>query len=86
MDALSRAPCDHASDGESEQNLVAAVQSSPQSPAKGSLESCQHEDPTLAPYFAHLEEGVLPDNEALASELVLTKGQSEIVDGYFTPC
>ena len=78
------APFDQAQGGESKHSLVAAVQSSPLSTAKcgeSSLELRQREDITLAPYFAYLEQGVLPDNETVVRELALTKSQFQIVDG-----
>ena len=64
--------------------MLAAVQSSPLSSAKGgesSLELRQRENTTLAPYCAYLEQAVIPDNESVARELVLTKSQFQIVDG-----
>ncbi len=84
-DALSRAPCGpETEESEFEQTIVAEVSASPQSPAKGaerSLELLQREDSTLAPYFTYLEGDILPDDEAAARELALTKSQFEIVDG-----
>ena len=83
-DALSRAPFDQPPVEVSEQSRVAAVQSSPPSPAKGGespLELHQREDATLAPYFAYLEQGVLPEDDVMARELALTKSQFQIVDG-----
>ena len=83
-DALSRAPCGPATEGDIKPTVVAVVQASPQSPAKGgecSLESRQREDPTLASYFTYLESSVLPEDETTARELALTKCQFEIVDG-----
>jgi hypothetical protein len=84
-DALSRAPCGpETEESEFEQTVVAEVSASPPSPAKSgerSLELLQREDSTLAPYFTYLEGGILPDDEAAARELALTKSQFEIVDG-----
>ena len=77
-EALSRAPFDQSHEGGYERSLVATVQSSPPPSAKGgesSLELRQCEDTTLAPYFAYLKQGVLPENETVARELALTKSQ-----------
>ena len=57
--------------------------SDPQSPSKGgdlSLSDLQRRDRTLAPYFAYLEDKVLPDEEPDARELVLSKSQYTVVD------
>ena len=63
--------------------MAAVEPSDPQSPSKGgdpSLSDLQRRDRTLAPYFAYLEDGVLPDEEADARELVLSKSQYTVVD------
>ena len=84
-DALSRFPCKQSSSSTDVLgHVVAAVEpSDPQSPSKGgdlSLSDLQRRDRTLAPYFAYLEDGVLPDEEADARELVLSKSQYTVVD------
>ena len=56
----------------------------PLSSAKGGdhlLRRLQLEDSTLAPYFAYLEDRILPESETEAWELVLSRSQYEIVDG-----
>ena len=85
-DALSRSPCSASGEeAETDGTVVAAMGTAePQSAAKGgepSLEVLQREDPLLAPYFAYLERGILPDNETLVQELVLGRSEFEIVDG-----
>ena len=91
-DALSRSPCKQSSSSCEQSSsstdvlghVVAAVEpSDPQSPSKGgdlSLSDLQRRDRTLAPYFAYLEDGVQPDEEADARELVLSKSQYTVVD------
>ena len=85
-DALSRSPC-QAEDAEAhqEEKVVAAVEAmDPQVATKGgerSLEVLQREDPDLSRYFTYLEQGILPSDETVAKELVLTRDQYELVDG-----
>ena len=85
-DALSRSPCDSSDPpGDIDEHVVAAVESSdPLSSSKGGdlhLSDLQRRDRTLAPYFAYLEDGILPDEEPDARELVLSKSQYTVVDG-----
>ena len=85
-DALLRFPCPLApEENECEEKVVAAVGTNhPQSSAKGGdrpLETLQREDPMLIPYFTYLEDGILPENEAAAQELVLSRRQFEVMDG-----
>ena len=85
VDALSRAPCPIASgEGECEERFVATVGTTPQSSAKGedrSLGSLQRDDPKLIPHFLYLEDGILPDNESEARELVVSRDSFEVIDG-----
>ena len=85
-DALSRSPCPtETTEIHLDEKVIAAVESvDPQVAAKGgerSLEVLQREDPTLSQYFTYLEQGILPEDETVAKELVLTRGQYELVDG-----
>jgi hypothetical protein len=84
-DALSRAPCPMASgEGECEERLVATVGTTPQPSAKGgnrSLRSLQRDDPKLIPHFSYLEDGILPDNESEAQELVVSRDSFDVIDG-----
>ena len=65
--------------------VIATIESiDPQASAKGgesSLESLQREDVALLPYFTYLEQGILPTEDHVAKELVLTRDQYEILDG-----
>ena len=85
-DALSRSPC-HPDGAEAplEERVIATIESiDPQASAKGgesSLESLQREDVALLPYFTYLEQGILPTEDHVAKELVLTRDQYEILDG-----
>ena len=85
-DALSRSPCsDLDYSGDVDERVVAAVESSdPLSSSKGrdeSLSNLQRHDRTLAPYFSFLEDGILPDEETEARELLLSRSQYTVVDG-----
>ena len=77
-DALSRSPC-HPDGAEAplEERVIATIESiDPQASAKGgesSLESLQREDVALLPYFTYLEQGILPTEDHVAKELVLTR-------------
>ena len=64
---------------------MAAIESSDtlSSPKGGdlSLTDLQHCDHTLTPCFYYLEDGILPDKEPEARELLLSKIQYTVVDG-----
>ena len=46
-----------------------------------SLGSLQRDDPKLIPHFSYLEDGILPDNESEARELVVSRDSFEVIDG-----
>ena len=83
-DALSRSP--YSTPGTSvdaDEQVVAAVgPNDPPSSSKGgdqSLSDRQRCDCTLAPYFSYLEDGILPDEETKARELLLSRNQYTVV-------
>ena len=85
-DVLSRSLCPtETTEIHLDEKVIAAVEFvDPQVAAKGgehSLEALQREDPTLSQYFTYLEQGILPEDETVVKELVLTTDQYELVDG-----
>ena len=79
-DALSRAPLEAENDAKEEEMMIAAIEAS-QSPAKdGDLAEKQRKDPKLNPIILYLKDGILPQAEKDAKEIILNKGQYVLVD------
>ena len=67
-------------EGECEERLVATVGTTPQSSAKGGDRSLQRDDLKLIPHFSY-QNGILPEHESEARELVVSIDSFEVIDG-----
>ena len=83
-DALSRAPEGTLEIPPSDATVLGAVLEGREACAKGGEDPLRHrqlQDPDLKPIMSYLEDGILPTEDKLARELVLTKSSFEIIDG-----
>ncbi len=83
-DALSRFPLASEERGISRPFGIVAATSVPLPSAKSgeaTLETRQRQDPELQPIMDFLEDGVLPEEEKQARELILSRSQYQMIDG-----